>query len=125
VPAANFHHAAPAAEALAAIVPFGYGLLANPKNELLAGVKFGSESGPRAIPLDARNAPLEFYAVSVDAVTLIPNQIAPADFRNVLPSAAGANLSVFAIDGPGAAADPSVSGTDAVRLIGTFDAAGS
>jgi hypothetical protein len=125
VPAANFHHAAPAAEALAKTVPFGFGFLANPANDLLAGVKFGADSGPVALPPDARSEPIEFYAVSVDAVTLIPNQIEALDFRNVLPSLAGPNVSVFAIDGPGAAADPTVSGTDVVRLIGSFDAAGT
>jgi len=124
-PALNFHHAAPAAEALAKIVPFGFGLLADPRNNPLAAVKFGADSGPIALPFAARNEPIELYAVSVDAVTLIPNQIAPADFLNVLPSIAGANLSVFAIDGPGAASDPTISGTDAVRLIGAFDSAGT
>jgi hypothetical protein len=53
--------------------------------------------------------------------TLVPNQVDPADVSNELPATAGANLSVFAIDGPAAAAKPSVSGTDAVRLVGIFD----
>ncbi len=120
----NFHHAAPAAIKLAADVPFGFGLLANPRNNLLRSAAFGTETGPVSLPGYALNQPLEVYAVSVDAVTLIPNQIAPADFRNVLPSTAGANLSVFAIDGPAAASVPTVAGTDAVRLVGAFDAAG-
>jgi len=123
--AVNFHHAAPAAEALAKLVPFGFGLLEDPRNNLLAALKFGTDSGPIALPFAARNEPIELYAVSVDAVTLIPNQVAPADFLNVLPSIAGAGLSVFAIDGPGAASDPTISGTDAVRLIGAFDSAGT
>jgi hypothetical protein len=99
-------------------------LLANPRNDLLGSAKFGAETGPLALPAGARGVPLEFYAVSVAAVTLIPNQIVPADFRNELPAAAGANLSIFAIDGPAAASSPSASGTDAVRLVGAFDPAG-
>jgi hypothetical protein len=122
--AINFHHAAPAAQALAKLVPFGIGALANPKNELLGSAKFGTETGPLALPASAVGVPLELYAVSVDTVTLIPNQIAPSDFRNVLPATAGRNLSAFAIDGPAAASVPSISGTDAVRLVGAFDAAG-
>jgi|GEM_PF-2975958 len=119
--AIDFHHAAPVANAS---VPFGYGLLANPLNNQLGTATFGTETGPLALPKVAVNDPLELYAVGVNAITLIPNQVDPKDFRNVLPAPFAPNLSVFAIDGPGAAADPDVAGSDAVRLVGIFDGAG-
>jgi hypothetical protein len=122
-PSVNFHHAAPVTGA-SAQVPFGIGLLESPKNDQLGSATFGNETGPLAVPSSATGKPLELYAVSVDDFTLIPNQIAPADFKNVLPSKSGANISVYAIDGPAAASVPSISGTDVVRLVGAFDPAG-
>lgn len=117
-PAINFHHAAPVANIN---VPFGIAPLANANPLKLGASTFGKETGPLDLPKDSRWVPLEAYAVSVKSFTLIPNQVNPADFLNVLPTTVGDNLSVFAVDGPGAAAKPSVSGTDAVRLIGIFD----
>jgi hypothetical protein len=117
-PAINFHHAAPVANTS---VPFGIAPLADPVPAKLGATTFGKETGPLELPKKALAVPLEAYAVSVKDFTLIPNQVAPADYTNVLPSSVGANLSVFAVDGPAAAAKPSVSGTDAVRLIGIFD----
>jgi hypothetical protein len=122
-PALNFHHAAPVTGP-SAEVPFGYGLLADPKNAKLGEATFGNETGPLKLPASALGAPFELYAVSVDAITLIPNQIAPADFKNELPAKSGANISAYAIDGPAAASVPTVAGTDAVRLVGAFDKAG-
>jgi hypothetical protein len=117
-PAINFHHAAPVANM---IVPFGFALLSNPVPVKLGEAPFGKETGPLELPREALPVPIEAYAVSVKTFTLVPNQVNPADFLNVLPSTAGANLSVFAVDGPAAASTPTVSGTDAVRLIGIFD----
>ncbi len=117
-PAINFHHAAPVADI---DVPFGFSPLAYPVQVKLGASTFGKETGPLDLPKQALGVPLEAYAVSVKSYTLVPNQVDPADFSNLLPSTAGANLSVFAIDGPVAAKDPSISGTDAVRLIGIFD----
>jgi hypothetical protein len=122
-PAANFHHAAPVT-GTSLKVPFGYALLADPKNKKLGEATFGNETGPLALPSSALGTPLELFAVSDAAVTLIPNQIDPSDFINELPAKAGANISAYAVDGPAAASDPTVSGTDAVRLIGAFDPAG-
>jgi hypothetical protein len=117
-PAINFHHAAPVANI---DVPFGIAPLADPVGDKLGASTFGKETGPLPLPMKALSVPLEAYAVSVKSYTLVPNQVDPADFKNVLPASAGANLSVFAVDGPAAAAKPTVSGTDAVRLIGIFD----
>jgi hypothetical protein len=117
-PAINFHHAAPVADI---DVPFGFSPLAYPVQVKLGGSTFGKETGPLELPTKALGVPIEAYAVSLKSYTLVPNQVDPADFTNVLPSSAGANLSVFAVDGPAAAADPSIGGTDAVRLIGIFD----
>jgi hypothetical protein len=115
-PAINFHHAAPVANIE---VPFGVAPLGGPFPVKLGASTFGKETGPLEVP--TLWIPIEAYAVSVKAFTLVPNQVNSADFSNELPSAAGANLSVFAVDGPAAAEKPSVSGTDAVRLIGIFD----
>jgi hypothetical protein len=115
-PAINFHHAAPVANIE---VPFGVAPLGGPFPVKLGASTFGKETGP--LELRLLRIPIEAYAVSVKSFTLVPNQIDPADFSNVLPSAAGANLSVFAVDGPAAALRPSIGGTDAVRLIGIFD----
>jgi hypothetical protein len=119
--AINFHHAAPVVDTH---VPFGFGLLASPTNIQLGTADFGAETGPLTLKPQGINNPIELYAVGVNAVTLIPNQIAASDVRNVLPFSGGANISAFAIDGPAAASDPTISGTDAVRLIGIFDANG-
>jgi hypothetical protein len=117
-PAINFHHAAPVANV---DVPFGIASLADPVPVKLGASTFGNDTGPLDLPKKFFWLPIEAYAVSVKNFTLIPNQVNPADFLNVLPSRAGANLSVFAVDGPAAAAKPTISGTDAVRLIGIFD----
>jgi hypothetical protein len=119
----NFHHAARAA--ISQLVAFGYGELANPTDQLLGIAAFASQTNPIALPAKTRSVPIEFYAVSVKAVTLVPNQIDPNDFRNVVPSAAGQNLSAYAIDGPAAASVPTVAGSDLVRLIGIFDPSGT
>ncbi len=119
----NFHHAAPVVPA-SAVVPFGFGLLSNPLNNKLGGATFGKETGPIEIPKAVLRNSLELYAVSVTAITLIPNQVDPKDYKNILPAPGGANISVYAIDGPAAASTPSIAGTDAVRLVGAFDAAG-
>jgi hypothetical protein len=121
--AINFHHAAPVTGNSG--VPFGYALLSDFSNKKLGEETFGKESGPVALPSSTKGTPLEIFAVSDKDFTLVPNQISPADFDDELPSKAGADLSVFAVDGPGAAADPTVSGTDVVRLIGAFDKAGT
>jgi hypothetical protein len=117
-PAINFHHAAPVADI---DVPFGFSPLAYPVEVKLGASTFGKETGPLELPKKSLDVPIEAYAVSLRSYTLIPNQVHPADFSNLLPSSIGANLSVFAVDGPAAAAKPSISGTDAVRLIGIFD----
>lgn len=118
--AINFHHGAPVVNSS---VPFGIALLSNETkhNAQLGSASFGAETGPLAIPMADVKMPLEAYAASYKDFTLIPNQLDPNDFENLLPGPAGNNLSVFAVDGPAAASDPTVAGTDAVRLIGTFD----
>jgi hypothetical protein len=117
----NFHHGAPAVDAT---VPFGYGFLTDPTDHLLGSAKFATETGPIELKAPAQQQPIELYAVGVRAVTLIPNQVESKDFKNLLPFSGGANLSVFAIDGPGAATTPTVAGSDVVRLVGAFDAKG-
>lgn len=117
----NFHHGAPAVDTT---VPFGYGFLADPTDHMLGSAKFGTETGPLQLKGAAQQQPIELYAVSVRAVTLIPNEIDVKDYKNLLPFSGGDNLSVFAIDGPGAATAPTVTGSDVVRLIGAFDESG-